>query len=97
MYDRLYDRARKRNIARRKFTSKYLDKHVRGVPKPLWTADTDIPKEFRSAASALSGVERSELRERYGARGIRALPHVCSEGYVNVVEWKEDYSFMMGV
>eukprot|EP00938_MAST-03A_sp_MAST-3A-sp1_P003510 g3510.t1 len=96
VYDRLYDRARKRDIARRKFTSKYLDKHVRGVPKPLWTLDTDIPKEFRSAASALSGVERSELRERYGARGIRALPHVCSEGYVNVVEWKENYSFMIG-
>ena len=95
VYDRLYDRARKRDIARRKFTSKYLDKHVRGVPKPLWTLDTDIPKEFRGPASALSGVERSELRERYGARGIRALPHICSEGYVNVVEWKMDYSFMI--
>lgn len=95
VYKRLYSRARQRDMARREFASKYMDRHVRGVAKPLWARDDRIPKTLEDAA--LSGVERSELREsgKIPARFRKSTAHFCSLEYTNVVEWKESYSFMI--
>jgi len=88
VYKRLYSIARKKDKARREKEGTYLDKYVRNVPKPSNLRNDDLPDEF--SGLALSGAERSELRE-----GMLVHP-ACSNNaqYVNVVEWNQKYSFI---
>eukprot|EP00941_MAST-03F_sp_MAST-3F-sp1_P000316 g316.t1 len=54
---------------RREFESKYLDQHVRNIAKPLYARPRDVHESYDGFA--LSGVERSELRERrQGKSGV---------------------------
>jgi len=89
VYKRLYAIAKKKESARRKKEGAYLDKYVRNVPKPCSARNEDLPDEY--SGLALSGAERSELRER----GILASP-TCTNNpkYVNVVSWDQKYSFI---
>jgi len=104
-YERLYRIAQEKEKARREFEGKYLDEFVTGVAKPQSARKDDFPDRF--AGMSLSGVERSELRERMMAQGVnsphleRLMPQganspqlVAAENYVNVVAWDSKYSFI---
>lgn len=68
VYERLYQAARSSEKNRREIEGKYFDDYVRNIPKPCSARDNDLPAEFENMA--LSGTERSELRERFMERGV---------------------------
>jgi hypothetical protein len=102
VFDRLYNKAMEKEKKRREFEYRYLDEHVRNVAKPLSACPRNIDDSYEGFA--LSGVERSELRERrQGAVGItrrRSAAEGVKPGskpareYTNVVEWNPKLSFM---
>jgi hypothetical protein len=92
-YERLYRIAKEKERARREFEGKYLDEFITNVDKPQSARRDDLPEQFNGLA--LSGIERSELRERYMNSGAASPAALFSDqNYVNVVEWDPKYSFI---
>lgn len=70
-----------------------MDEFITNVDKPQSARRDDLPEQFNGLA--LSGIERSELRERYMNSGAASPAALFSDqNYVNVVEWDPKYSFI---
>lgn len=90
VFDRLYNKAMERDHRRREFESKYLADHVRNVPTPFSAIVRDVDSKY--AGMALSGVERSQLREGRQRAPSSAVP---ATDFMNEVEFKQEHKFIL--